>query len=183
MIAKWVVFFVVLLRRKALISPSTSPGRRRWPPHVRPLRPSAPAHQKPPRRPTAARLPACSAAVCTYGACLGLSGGIRVSETAWLGWWSPVLVSQVMQQHSVQFPRGRCLFWTLSTGEEGLAYPCNVHEQLLTFLVLRTREECTDKRFDRVTRVGILQRSAGPARNELLLKLLFPPCGLRERAP
>jgi hypothetical protein len=34
-----------------------------------------------------------------------LAGGIRVSETAWLGWWSPVLVSQVMQQHSVQFPR------------------------------------------------------------------------------
>jgi len=83
-----------------------------------------------------------------------------------------------MQQHSVQFPRGRCLFWTRSTGEEGLAYLCNVHEQLVTFLVLRTREEGTDKRFDRVTRVGILQRSSGPARNELLLKLLFPPLGL-----
>jgi hypothetical protein len=25
----------------------------------------------------------------------------------------------------------------------------------LTFFVLRTREECPDKRFDRVTRVGI----------------------------
>src|SRR5712691_1879531 len=82
-----------------------------------------------------------------------------------------------MQQQRGQFPRGRCLFWTLCTSEVGLAYPCNVHEQLLTFLVLRTREEGTDKRFDRVTRVGILQRSSGPARHELLLKLLFPPFG------
>ena len=29
--------------------------------------------------------------------------------------------------------------------------------------------------FDRVTLFGILQRSDGPARHELLLKLLFPP--------
>ena len=41
--------------------------------------------------------------------------------------------------------------------------------------MLSPREQGTDKRFDRVTRVGILQRSDGPARNALLLKLLFPP--------
>ena len=86
-------------------------------------------------------------------------------------------MSQVMQQQRGQFPRGRCLFWTLRTSEVGRAYTFNVHEKLLTFLVLCTREEGTDKSFDRVTRVGILKRSYGPARHELLLKLLFPPCG------
>ncbi len=84
-------------------------------------------------------------------------------------------MSQVMQQQRVQIPRCSGLVWTLSTGEEGLAYPFNVQEQLLTFLVLSPREQGTDKRFDRVTLVGILKRSDGPARNELLLKLLFPP--------
>jgi hypothetical protein len=86
-------------------------------------------------------------------------------------------LSQVMQQQSVQFPRCSCLFWTLSNGEEGLAYTFNIHEQLLTFLVLSTREEGTDNSFDRVTLFGILKRSYGPARNELLLKLLLPPLG------
>ena len=80
-----------------------------------------------------------------------------------------------MQQQGRQFPRCSCLFWTRSTGEEGLADPCNIHEQLLPFLVLRPREEGTDKRFDRLTCVGILQRADGPARHELLLKLFFPP--------
>jgi hypothetical protein len=47
----------------------------------------------------------------------------------------------------------------------------------LTFFVLCTREECPDKRFDRLTCVGILKRTDGPARHELLLKLLFPPLG------
>ena len=47
----------------------------------------------------------------------------------------------------------------------------------MPFLVLRTREESTDKRFDRITRVSVLKRSSGPARHELLLKLLFPPFG------
>jgi len=83
-----------------------------------------------------------------------------------------------MQHHSIELPRRRYLFWSRSTREVGLAYPCNVHEQLLTFFVLRTREECPDKRFDRVTRVGILQRTSGPACNELFVKLLFPPLGL-----
>src|SRR6266568_1705966 len=83
-----------------------------------------------------------------------------------------------MQQHTVQFTRSRGLFWTRNTSEVGRAYPFNVHEQLLTFLVLRTCEEGTDKRFDRVTCVGILKRTEGPARHELLFKLLFPPLGL-----
>jgi hypothetical protein len=48
---------------------------------------------------------ACSMAGCTYGASLGVAGGIRVSETAWLGWWRLGLVSQVMQQHRVELPR------------------------------------------------------------------------------
>ena len=84
---------------------------------------------------------------------------------------------QVMQQQRGQLPRGRCLFWTRSTGAEGLADLCNVHEQLLPCLVLGPHEEGTDKRFDRVTRIGILQHSAGPARHAVLLKLLFPPVG------
>ena len=109
----------------------------------------------------------------------GFSCGRRVSETAWFGWWRLVLVLQIMQHHSIELPRRRYLFWSRSTREVGgLAYPCNVHEQLLTFFVLRTREECPDKRFDRVTRVGILQRTSGPACNELFVKLLFPPLGL-----
>src|SRR5215831_19177813 len=83
-----------------------------------------------------------------------------------------------MHQHSIQFPRRRGLFWTCNTSEVGRAYPFHVHEQLLTFLVLRTCEEGTDKRFDRVTCVGIAQRTDGPARNELLVKLLFPPLKL-----
>src|SRR5215475_2045736 len=70
--------------------------------------------------------------------CLGL---IRGSETASLGWWHPVFVSQVMQQHHSKFPRCSCLLWTRSTGAEGLANLCNVHEQLLPCLVLRPREE------------------------------------------
>src|SRR5262249_14680069 len=122
--------------------------------------------------------PACSAAGCMDGASPGFSCGRRVSETAWFGWWRLGLVLQVMQHHSVELPRRRYLFWSRSTREVGLAYPCNVHEQLLTFFVLHTREECPDKRFDRVTRVGILQRTSGPACNELFVKLLFPPLGL-----
>src|SRR5215467_4511518 len=108
----------------------------------------------------------------------GFSCGRRVSETAWFGWWRLVLVLQIMQHHSVELPRRRYLFWSRSTREVGLTYPCNVHEQFLTFFVLRTPEECPDKRFDRVTRVGILQRTDGPACNELIVKLLFPPLGL-----
>ena len=54
--------------------------------------------------------PACSAAGCTYGASLGFACGRRVSEIAWFGWWRLGLVSQVMQQHSVELPRRRCLF-------------------------------------------------------------------------
>jgi hypothetical protein len=53
-----------------------------------------------------------------------------------------------------------------------------VAEQLLTFLVLRTREECADKRFDGVTRFCILKGFERPARHTLRIKLLFPPCGL-----
>jgi hypothetical protein len=58
-----------------------------------------------------------------------------------------------------------------------LSDPFNVHEQLVPFLVVRTREKGTNKRFDRVTGVGVLQRSSGPTRHELLVKLLFPPFG------
>src|SRR5215467_5494742 len=83
-----------------------------------------------------------------------------------------------MQQQHREFPRCSGLLWTRRTGAEGLAYPCYVHEQLLPCLVLRPREEGTDKRFDRVTRIGILQRTDGPACHELLVKLLFPPLGL-----
>ena len=87
-----------------------------------------------------------------------------------------------MQEHRVQFHRCRGLFWVRGNGNAGLAETFNVPEKLLTFLVLRTRKEGTNKRFDRVTRVAILQRSAGPARDELLVKLLFPPCrGAKER--
>ena len=49
--------------------------------------------------------PACSAAGCVSGACLGWAGGRRGSETAWLGWWHPILVAQVMQQPCRQLPR------------------------------------------------------------------------------
>ena len=48
-------------------------------------------------------------------------GLIRGSETASLGWWHPVFVSQVMQQQHRELPRCSCLLWTRSTGAEGLA--------------------------------------------------------------
>ena len=51
-------------------------------------------------------------------------------------------------------------------------------EQLLTFLVLHTREDGADKRFDGVTRVCILKGFERPARHKLRIKLLFPPFGL-----
>src|SRR5262252_8502540 len=64
-----------------------------------------------------------------------------------------------MHQHSIQFPRRRGLFWTCNTSEVGRAYPFHVHEQLLTFLVLRTCEEGTDKRFDRVNSIPLTVRA------------------------
>jgi hypothetical protein len=82
-----------------------------------------------------------------------------------------------MQEHRVQFHRCRGLFWTRGNDNAGLTETFNVPEKLLTFFVLRTRKEGTNKRFDRVTRVTILQRSAGSARDELLVKLLLPPFG------
>ena len=108
------------------------------------------------------------------GAFLGLR---RVSETVWLGWRSPVLLSKLIQQPGGALHRCSGLFGTLRHGVEGgfCVYLCNVFEKLLPFRVLRPREEGTDKRFDRVTLVDILQRSAGPARHELFVKLRFPP--------
>ena len=105
-----------------------------------------------------------------------LLGLLRGSETASLGWWHPVFVSQVMQQQPREFPGCSGLLWTRSIGAEGLAYLCHVHQQLLPCLVLRPREEGADKRFDRLTCFSIVQRASGPAHHELLLKFLFPPC-------
>ena len=113
---------------------------------------------------------------CLSPAKLSYHGLLRESETASLGWWHPVFVSQVMQQQPREFPRSSCLLWTRSTGAEGLAYLCNVHQQLLPCLVLRPCEEAADKRFDRLTCFSIVKRASGPAHHELLLKLFFPPC-------
>ena len=84
-------------------------------------------------------------------------------------------MSKRMQQHSGPLHHCGSLFGTLRHGDDGCVYLCNVFEKLLPFRVLRPREEGTDKRFDRVTLVDILQRSAGPARHELFVKLRFPP--------
>jgi hypothetical protein len=105
-------------------------------------------------------------------AVLGLLQG---AETAALGWWHAVFVTHIMQQQHSEFPHCSGLLWTRSTGAEGLADLGYVHQQLLPCLILRPREEGTDKRFDRLTGVSIVQRADGPARYELLLKLLFPP--------
>ena len=82
-----------------------------------------------------------------------------------------------MQQHSGPLQHRSDLSGTFRNGDDGGVYLCNVFEKLLTFLVLRTPQECTDKRFDCVIFFSILKRLDGPARHELLLKILFPPVG------
>ena len=87
------------------------------------------------------------------------------------------MLSKGRQQGGVQFYRCRLLFWTLTHGDAGLSETFNFHDKFLTFLLLGTCEECTDKRFDRVTLVCILKSSDRSTRNKLRVKLLFPPFG------
>ena len=49
--------------------------------------------------------------------------------------------------------------------------------------MLHPREESTDKRFDRLTRLGILQRAAGPAAPRSAAQTPLPTSRVRERAP
>src|SRR2546428_1724889 len=102
-------------------------------------------------------------------------GHVRVSDPFWFPLEDIVFLSNGMQQKSIQLPRCPFLFWIPHTFQDGISYALNVHDQLLTFLVFDSRQECTDKRFDCVTLFRVLKSSHGPARDALLLKCFFPP--------
>ena len=133
-----VVFFVVLLRRKALISPSASPGRRKMATtRATPAAINASASKK--ARTTADPLPMLRGSVYIWSM-PRLVRGIRVSETAWLVWWSP---RTCVADHAADSVKNSCLADAVSsaiyTGEEGLAYLCNVHEAAFDVPCARAR--------------------------------------------
>jgi hypothetical protein len=73
-----------------------------------------------------------------------------------------------MQQPSGLLPHCSSLFGTRCTSDEGRASVGKVLETLLPFLVVRPREACLEKGFDRVPRVTILRRSPGPPHDAVL---------------
>src|SRR5262249_43541235 len=92
-------------------------------------------------------------------------------------WGRPIVLTQLLQQVSVQVQGDPVLCGTPCPCQHGLSAPFNSPHHLLACLVVGTREEGTDPRFDRVPRVGILHRTQDPLRPALRLEGLFPPRG------